>query len=100
MSERTVTVVGVVIASIFIGCVSERNIEHDAQARTAPQQRVSAIDHSVPHISTDRVNKGSRVSLFVRQRRGAAQGPVVLFVHGVRRRRYLRSISNTEITAG
>jgi hypothetical protein len=82
MSERTTTIVGAVIASIFIGCASERNIEHDAQARMAGQQLVSAIDHSVPHLSTDRVNKGSRVSLFVRERRGAAQGPMVLFVHG------------------
>jgi pimeloyl-ACP methyl ester carboxylesterase len=41
-----------------------------------------ALDHSVPHLSTERANKGSRVSLFVRERRGAARGTVVLFVHG------------------
>jgi pimeloyl-ACP methyl ester carboxylesterase len=40
------------------------------------------IDRFVPHISTERANEGSRVSLFVRERRGAPTGPVVLFVQG------------------
>jgi hypothetical protein len=40
------------------------------------------IDHFVSHISTERANKGSRVSLFVRERRGAPLGPVVLLVQG------------------
>src|SRR5215203_6010120 len=40
------------------------------------------IDHFVPHVSTERANEGSRVSLFVRERRGDPLGPAVLLVHG------------------
>ncbi len=48
-----------------------------------PQQSpAGAIDHFVPHISTERANRGSWVSLFMRERRGTSSGPVVLLVHG------------------
>ena len=39
-------------------------------------------DHLVPHISTEPANKGSQISLFVRERRGRTTGPAVLFIHG------------------
>lgn len=70
MSERTATVAGVLLVSMSFGCSYERNIE------------TRVIDHFVPHISTARVNKGSRVGLFVRERRGAPSGPAVLLIHG------------------
>jgi pimeloyl-ACP methyl ester carboxylesterase len=82
MSERHATVAGVLIVSMFIGCSYERNIGKGPQARTRQQSRAGAIDHFVPHISTERANQGSRVSLFVRERRGAPSAPAVLFVHG------------------
>jgi pimeloyl-ACP methyl ester carboxylesterase len=82
MSERNIAVAGVLFASIFTGCAYDRNVGHDAQALTPQQPRAGAIDHSVPHLSTERANKGSRVSLFVRERRGTPLGPVVLLVHG------------------
>ena len=82
MKERTATVAAVLIAAMFIGCADERDIETAAQARTPPQSHRVVIDHFVPHISTEPANKGSRVSLFVRERRGAPLGPPVLFVHG------------------
>ena len=47
-----------------------------------PQSHAGVIDHFVPHISTARANEGSRVSLFLRERRGAPLGPAVLLVHG------------------
>jgi hypothetical protein len=50
------------------------------------------IDHDVPHVSTVPANFGQRVNLFVRERvlagvdrtgaSNAANGKVVLFVHG------------------
>ena len=82
MSERKTTVAGVLIATMFIGCSYERNIGPAAQTRTPQQPHAGAIDHFVPHISTEPANKGSRGSLFMRERRGIALGPVVLFVHG------------------
>ena len=82
MSERGDVVAGVLIASMFIGCSSARNIGEAAQTRTPQQRHAGVIDHFVPHISTERANKGSRVSLFVRERRGAPLGAVVLFIQG------------------
>jgi pimeloyl-ACP methyl ester carboxylesterase len=82
MSECKTTVTGVLIASMFIGCSYDRNIGEAAQTRTLQQPHADVIDHFVPHISTERANEGSRVSLFTRERRGARLGPVVLFVHG------------------
>jgi hypothetical protein len=41
------------------------------------QSHAGVIDHFVPHISTARANEGSRVSLFMRQRRGAPLGTPV-----------------------
>ena len=81
-NKRNATVAGVLIASMFIGCSYERNIGEAAQTRTPQQPHAGVIDHFVPHISTERANEGSRVSLFMRERRGAPLGPVVLFVHG------------------
>jgi hypothetical protein len=60
MSERNTAVAGVLIASIFIGCAYDRTIGHDAQALTPPQPRAGAIDHSMPNLSSERANKGSR----------------------------------------
>jgi len=80
MSERQTTVAGVLIASMFIGCSGNRNIGDTARPLQQPHAEV--IEHFVPHISTERANEGSRVSLFMRERRGAALGPVVLLVHG------------------
>jgi pimeloyl-ACP methyl ester carboxylesterase len=82
MSQRTPTVAGVLIVSMFTGCSYERNIGKAAQARTPQQRHASVIDHFVPHVSTEAANGGSRVSLFVRERRGAPQGPAVLLVQG------------------
>jgi hypothetical protein len=82
MSERKATVAGVLIVSMFIGRSCERKIGKAAQARTPQQSHAGVIDHFVPHISTERANEGSRVSLFMRERRGAPLGPVVRFVHG------------------
>ena len=82
MSERGKAVVGLLIASMFIACSHERHIGKAAHARTPQRSHGGAIDHFVPHISTERANEGSRVSLFVRERRGALLGRTVLFVHG------------------
>jgi pimeloyl-ACP methyl ester carboxylesterase len=82
MSERKATVAGVLIVSMFIGCSYERNIGKAAQAGTPQQSHAGVIDHFVPHISTERANRGSRVSLFMRERRRAPRGPAVLFVQG------------------
>jgi len=81
MSERGTAVAGVLAASMFIGCSHERNIREAANTRTQ-QRHAGVIDHVVSHISTERANEGSRVSLFVRERRGAPMGPVVLLVQG------------------
>ena len=82
MSERKTVVAGVLIASMYLGCSYDRNIREVAQTRTLQQPHAGVIDHFIPHISTERANEGSRVSLFMRERRGAPLGPVVLFVHG------------------
>ena len=82
MSKRGSAVAGVLIALMCIGCSCARNIEDAAHTRMPQPPHAGAIDHFVPHISTEAANKGSRVSLFVRERRGAPMGPVVLFVHG------------------
>ena len=81
MSERGTAVAGVLAASMFIGCSHERNIREAANTRTQ-QRHTGVIDHVVSHISTERANEGSRVSPFVRERRGARMGPVVLHVQG------------------
>jgi pimeloyl-ACP methyl ester carboxylesterase len=72
----------VLIVATFIGCSYERKTGKAAQAGTPQQSHAVVIDHFVPHISTERVNEGSRVSLFMRERRGAPLGPAVLLVHG------------------
>lgn len=82
MSERKATVAGVLIVLMLIGCSYERSIGNAAHARTPQQSHAGAIDHVVPHISTERANDGSRVNLFMRERRGAPLGPAVLLVHG------------------
>ena len=82
MSEPKTIVAGVLIASICIGCSHDRNIGQAAPPRAPRHVHAAAIDHFVPHISSERANKGARVSLFVRERRGTPTGPVVLFVHG------------------
>jgi pimeloyl-ACP methyl ester carboxylesterase len=82
MNERTAAIVGALIVSTFIGCSYERNIGKAMQAPMPQQSHSGVIDHVVPHISTARANEGSRISLFVRQRRGAPSGPAVLLVHG------------------
>ena len=82
MSARVGTVAGALMASMLIGCSSTRNVGGVAQIRPPQQRDASVIDHFVPHISTEPANRGSRVSLFLRERRGAPQGPVVLLLHG------------------
>lgn len=83
VSARVIIVVGgALFTSMVIGCSSRRNIG-DAARIGGPQHGMPAvIDHAVPHISTEAANRGSRVSLFVRERRSTPQGPVVLLVHG------------------
>src|SRR5688572_7750572 len=82
MSERTAAVAGVLVVSMFTGCSCARNTGKAAPARMPLQSHAGAIDHLVPHISTERANQGTRVSLFVRERRGSPLGSVVLFVQG------------------
>jgi pimeloyl-ACP methyl ester carboxylesterase len=67
---------------MFVGCSYARNVEEGAQVPPPQQSHGGVIDHFVPHISTARANEGSRVRLFVRQRRGTPSGPAVLLVHG------------------
>ena len=81
MSARVSTVAGALMVSMAIGCSSPRNVGGVAQIR--PQQRPrGVIDHFVPHNSTEPANRDSRITLFVREHRGAPEGPVVLFIHG------------------
>ena len=82
MRERGIAVAGVLIAWMFIGCSYTRNVREAADTGTPQQRHAGVIDHFVPHISTDPANKGSRVRLFMRERRITSSGPVVLFVHG------------------
>src|SRR5688500_9939941 len=82
MSEYGRALAGVLIGSMFIGCSDAGNIGNAAPPRSAQQSHAGAIDYFVPHISTARANGGSRVSLFMRERRGAPLGPAVLLVHG------------------
>jgi len=82
MSERKATVAGVLIVLLFGGCSHERRIGKAPLAQTPQQSHDGVIDHFVPHISTERANEGSRVSLFMRERRGVPLGPAVLLVHG------------------
>lgn len=82
MHDPKAAIAGALIISMFIACSHERNIGKGAQGRTPQPSRAGVVDHLVPHISTQRANQGSRVSLFVRQRRGAPSGPAVLFVQG------------------
>jgi pimeloyl-ACP methyl ester carboxylesterase len=72
---RTIIAIAL-IASTCIGCT---RVGSEAAVHTAD---ADAIDHFVSHISTARANEGERVSLFMRERRRAASGSVVLLVHG------------------
>lgn len=75
--------VAVVVVSMFIGCSHERNVGKAAQPRPPMPAPAGAIDHAVPHISTEPSNKGSRVILYMRERRGGGPSrPAVLLVHG------------------
>lgn len=80
MSTYGTIVALTLIASTCSGC------SHVWKERAEPEGRqrslADAIDHLVPHISTARANEGARVSLFMRERRRAPSGPVVLLVHG------------------
>ena len=89
MSERTATVAGVLTISMFVGCSYARNVEKGAQVPPPQQSHGGVINHFVPHISTARANEGSRVSLFVRQRRGASLDtrPALSTPHSAARRR-------------
>jgi pimeloyl-ACP methyl ester carboxylesterase len=71
----------VLIASLCIGCSYGRNIRETAPAGPR-HQHGDVVDHFISHISTARANEGARVSLFLRERRRAPSGPVVLLVHG------------------
>ena len=81
MSERGTIVAIALIASMCVGCSYGRTIRETAPAGTRLQGG-DVLDHFVPHISTARANEGVRVSLFLRERRRAPSGPVVLLVHG------------------
>jgi pimeloyl-ACP methyl ester carboxylesterase len=81
MSERGTVVAGVLIASLFLRCSGAQNIGSTVQTRTPQRSYAGAVDHFVPHVSTERANEGSRVNLFVRER-GTRTGPAVLFVQG------------------
>lgn len=82
MRERHTIAAGLLIASICIGCSHERRITQAAQTGTPRRAPGDPIDHVVPHLSTARANKGARVSLSMRERRGTLAGPVVLFIQG------------------
>jgi hypothetical protein len=79
MSEPGTIAAIALIASMCIGC---SHVPSGAAAKPRPGSHADAIDHFVPHISTARANAGDRVSLFMRERRRARSGPVVLLVHG------------------
>jgi pimeloyl-ACP methyl ester carboxylesterase len=81
MSERRTIVAIALIASMCVGYSYGRTIRETAPAGTRLQGG-DVLDHFVPHISTARANEGVRVSLFLRERRRAPSGPVVLLVHG------------------
>jgi pimeloyl-ACP methyl ester carboxylesterase len=72
------------IALTVSTCVGCSHIRSGAAAETGqrPPPPADAIDHVVPHISTAAANAGGQVSLFMRERRRAASGPVVLLIHG------------------
>ena len=59
MSELKAPAAGMLIVAMFIGCSYETTIGKAAQRRTAQQSHAGVIDHVVPHISTERANKGS-----------------------------------------
>ena len=73
-SDRGAAIAGALVAALLTGC------SYDGASEQQPRQGV--IDHLVPHVSTERANAGARVNLFVRERRSAPNGPVVLFVQG------------------
>ncbi len=81
MSEPGTIVAFALLASMCSEC---SHVPRSAAAETGRRQQphADAIDHFVPHISTARANEGARVSLFMRERRRAPSGPVVLLVHG------------------
>jgi pimeloyl-ACP methyl ester carboxylesterase len=81
MSEHRTIVAFGLIASMCIGCSYGRTIRQTAPAETR-HEGGQLLDHFVPHISTAHANEGDRVSLFLRERRRARSGPVVLLVHG------------------
>jgi pimeloyl-ACP methyl ester carboxylesterase len=74
----------IVIALIASTAIGSAHVWGRAAAQTGARQQsqAAAIDHFVPHISTARANEGARVSLFMRERRRAPSGSVVLLVHG------------------
>src|SRR5688572_25115825 len=76
MSDLRTIIAIALSASTCIGCT---RVGSEAAVHTAD---ADAIDHFVSHISTARANEGERVSLFMRERRRAASGSVVLLVHG------------------
>jgi pimeloyl-ACP methyl ester carboxylesterase len=82
LREPKSTLVGLLVVVMLIGCSSRQNTEKATQPRMPRQSHAGAIDHFVPHISTAHANEGSRVSLFVREHRGAPLGAPVLLVHG------------------
>jgi pimeloyl-ACP methyl ester carboxylesterase len=84
MRPRVVAVAALLAASV-LSLVAAPSLARDGDL-------VLRIDHRVPHVSTVPANSGDRVQLFVRERvlagvartrrSSAAQGKVVLFVHG------------------
>jgi pimeloyl-ACP methyl ester carboxylesterase len=83
MSRRGTVILGALIGAMLIRCSHDRGIGGAARARTSQRSPASrVIDRFVPHVSTEQANRGSRVRLFVRERRVTSTGPVVLFVQG------------------
>jgi pimeloyl-ACP methyl ester carboxylesterase len=78
--------IGAVTLSTLMGGSLDRNTGKAERTRNVEQAHASnPVDRFVPHVSTDRANKGDSVKLFLRERlphSGAAVGPIVLFVQG------------------
>src|SRR6267142_165904 len=78
--------IGVITLSTLWGCTLDRNAGKYERMRAVEQAHASnRVDRFVPHLSTDRANRGASVKLFLRERlppTGAPPGPVVLFVQG------------------
>lgn len=75
------TIVAIALVAFCIAC-SHGGSRAAAEASPRRQSPAEAIDHFVPHVSTARANAGARVNLFMRERRRARSGRVVLLVHG------------------